>query len=99
MSIMVRDTKAGRSIAAYVVLKEGKEIATVQFHYGDSGTVRVDVWLPFSLEFQGKAGGYGYDKASAAISGCKIEGYEIVDSGKGWDRQLEQNGFSVIKAI
>lgn len=40
----VRDTKAGKSIKAYVIMKGRREVAKVQVHYGDSGTVLVNVW-------------------------------------------------------
>lgn len=41
----VRETTAGQSISAYVVLdKKGRHVATVQSHYSNGGTVTVDVW-------------------------------------------------------
>jgi hypothetical protein len=38
----VRETAAGKSISAYVILKDGREVATVQMHHG-AGCL-VNVW-------------------------------------------------------
>lgn len=41
----VRETTAGKSIGASIVLdKKGRHVATVQSHYSNGGTVTVDVW-------------------------------------------------------
>lgn len=41
----VRETSAGKSISAYIILnKKGEEVATVQAHYSNGGRVMVDVW-------------------------------------------------------
>lgn len=95
----VRDMKAAKSISAYVVLRDGEEIATVQFYFGDTGRVQCDVYTPYRLTHQRTVGGYGYDKRTAAASGAVIGGYKIEDNGLGWGRQLEDNGFTVIQAI
>lgn len=73
----VRETNVGKSISAYVILKDGQHIATVQAAFLDSGNVMVDVWDKHTLVWQGRAGGYGYDKFVAALSGAKINGIEI----------------------
>lgn len=72
--------------AAKIVLnKKGEHIATIQFRYGSGGGVQCDVWARnpgekwLSLVHQKKAGGYGYDKAAAALSGAVIEGYKMAD--------------------
>lgn len=45
MAVQVRETKAGKSISAYVVLnKKGEQVATVNAHFSDGGRVTVDVW-------------------------------------------------------
>lgn len=95
----VRETKAGCSISAYVVLRDGKHVATVQFHFGDTGRVQCDVYTSYRLTHQRAAGGYGYDKRTAAASGAVIGGYKIEDYEYEWDYQLEANGFDVIQAI
>lgn len=80
----VRETSIGKSISAYVVLRnDGRHVATIQAAFLDSGNVMVDVWGPHSLEHQGKAGGYGYDKFTAALSGAEIDGNVIYDHSVG----------------
>lgn len=45
MATQVRETKAGSSISAYVVMnKKGVHVATVNAHFSNGGTVTVDVW-------------------------------------------------------
>lgn len=45
MTKQVRETAAGRSISASVILnKKGEHVATVQAHYSNAGRVTVDVW-------------------------------------------------------
>lgn len=79
MKKQVRESKAAQSISAYVILnKKGQHVATVQVHYGNS-TVQVDVWNRYELTHQRKAGGYGYDKFTAALSGAIIDGNTIYD--------------------
>ena len=80
----VRETKAGRSIAAYIVLKNGKEVARVHAHFADSGNVQVDVWDDATIKAgkgpqQNKAGGYGYDKFTACLDGMIIDGIRLYD--------------------
>lgn len=72
--------------SAYVILnKKGEHVATVQFRYGSGGGVQCDVWSRkpgdkyLSLTHQKKAGGYGYDKSTAALAGAVIEGYAIAN--------------------
>lgn len=72
----VRETAAGQKISAWVVLKEGKQVAQVQAHYGN--VVQVDIWATPEWKLQqGRAGGYGYDKLIAAMAGMTIDGVEI----------------------
>lgn len=70
--------------SAYIVLdKKGQHAATVQFRYGSGGGVQCDVWSRkdgyLQLTHQKKAGGYGYDKAAAALAGAEIDGYRMAD--------------------
>lgn len=90
---VVRETAAGKSISAWVILKAGKEVATVQAHYGSGGAVTVNIFQCGSaanrseaasglkaLYFQAAtAGGYGYDKLTAALSGLWIDGHQLTD--------------------
>jgi hypothetical protein len=76
----VHDTKAGKSISAYVVLnKKGEHVATIKAHFSDGGTCLVNVH-DFNGEFQhATAGGYGYDKFAAALSGMTIDGHKMTN--------------------
>lgn len=85
MSKQVRETEAGKSISAHVILnRKGAHVATVQVHYSNSGVVAVDVWNTavsyqgYGLQ-QGRAGGFGYDKFTAALSGLTIDGHAMSD--------------------
>jgi hypothetical protein len=45
MKTQVRETAAGKSISAYIVLNpKGKHVATVNAHFANSGMVTVDLW-------------------------------------------------------
>lgn len=120
MTKQVRETAAGKSVSAYVILnRKGEHVATVQAHFSDGGTCTVDVWnhgdgpAKRSAEAmgyvfgpddrvvgnetkgkpahagdyaykvaglqQGRAGGYGYDKFTAALSGLIIDGHAMSD--------------------
>lgn len=72
----IRETAAGKSISAWVILKDGKEVATVQAHYSQS-RVMVDVWDYGKDIQQGYAGGYGYDKFTAALEGLTIDDQKL----------------------
>lgn len=99
----VRETAAGKSISAYLITRGTKEIATVLSHYGNGGSVLVNVFQrdeaakrtakaitkqwkliqpmdPGKYSFQhARAGGGGYDKFTAALTGMWIDGHELND--------------------
>lgn len=81
MTNYVTDTAAGKSISAYIVLdKKGNEVATIRAHFGNSGAVLVNVFNRDGSPFQyGRAGGYGYDKFTAALSGLVVAGITLND--------------------
>lgn len=57
-------------VSAFVVVHDGKRVATVALKYPRDGAGRLLAyvhWLGESM-VRGYAGGYGYDKASAAIA-------------------------------
>ena len=92
MTKYVTETKAGQAVSAFIILnKKGKQVGKVHAHYANSGKVTVDVWdysLDESLQ-QGSASGYGYDKFSAALAGCTIDGVALFDNC-GRDAKLEK---------
>ena len=69
------------NVTAHVVIKKGEVRAIVQFLYTKAGVVHCQVIdkINGGLIHSGKAGGYGYDKASAALSGAVIDGVTIYD--------------------
>lgn len=87
----VRETAAGKSISAWVIInKKNVHIATVQAHFGNS-EARVDVWGIGTMLHQGKAGGYGYDKMTAAMAGAVIDGIKLYDHCGGHnDKAIEK---------
>jgi hypothetical protein len=95
----VSDTKAGKSISAYIILnKKGKEVATVRAHYSDGGNVLVNIFQSSETHgFQaGSAGGYGYDKFTAALSGLQIDGHKLTNHC-GESKKMPKGGFRAAK--
>jgi hypothetical protein len=91
----VRETKAGKSVSAYLIRKRGREIGTVLVHFSAGGTVLVNIFqrdasalrcakgdkqAARQFLFQhATAGGYGYDKLTAALSGLYIDGHKLTN--------------------
>lgn len=76
----VSDTQAGRAISAWVILnKRNQHVATVQAHFGSVITVNVFNHPPSKTpgEAAGRAGGYGYDKLTAALAGLVVDGHKL----------------------
>ena len=110
----VRETKAGKAISAFIVMRGARQVATVQAHYSDAGVVTVDVFqhgasaeksakaagVPVeSMYWQhGRAGGYGYDKLTAALSGLYVDGVEILDHSRS-DKKAQNLSRRYEKAI
>jgi hypothetical protein len=87
----VSDTIAGKSISAWIILKRGKHIATVRaysgasvlvnvFNHGNNRSLKNKEGTCRDISFQcGRAGGYGYDKLTAALSGLEIDGHKLTN--------------------
>lgn len=79
----ILDTKAARSLSVYVIMKGKKHVATVRaYHPGSSCRVEVSNLgdVPEGEHRQtGTAGGYGYDKFTAALSGLKVAGHVMTN--------------------
>lgn len=90
MTKQVRETTAGQSISATVVLnKKGEHVATVQAHYSNAGRVTVDVWnigdsaTTRSFDTARQTGAISYKSAAAAFA--KAPDYYTTDSARlGW---------------
>ena len=82
----VRETAAAKALQVFVILRNGLIEATVHVHYSKYGVCTVDVWGKTSLEFQGKASGYGFDKFTSAITGAIIGGIPITDHCSGGNK-------------
>ena len=75
MTKKIRDTKAAQSLSAKVVLKDGRYICKILGYFTAMRAV-VEVCGP-DVDYRGSAGGWGYDKFTAAISGCVIDGHQL----------------------
>lgn len=74
----VSDTKAAKSISAYIITdKKGRFVAKVQVHYADGGRITVNVFDTEAGFQSASAGGGGYDKFAAALSGMTIAGHKM----------------------
>lgn len=66
--------KAFSQVSAYVVMRDGEKVATIALKFPKDGAGRVYAyvhWLGVPM-VRGFAGGYGYDKRSAAVaSACQ----------------------------
>jgi hypothetical protein len=64
--------KAFKDVSAYVIAKGGKPVAKIAFKYG--GSVRAFIQWTGTPMVRGRAGGGGYDRATAATvdAACKI---------------------------
>ena len=98
------------NVSAYVVLKDGERVATIAFKFPRDGAGRLYAyvhWIGVPM-VRGFAGGYGYDKRTAACSSAaqRLDGVPHafidalwVDTGPTWDEQLRKAGFTVIQAV
>jgi len=60
---------AFKHVSAYVILKDGQRVATIAFRFPKDGAGRLWAyvhWIGIEM-VRGHAGGYGYDKRSAAV--------------------------------
>lgn len=58
------------NVSAYVILKDGEKVATIAFKFPRDGAGRLYAyahWFGVPM-YRGFAGGYGYDKRSAALA-------------------------------
>lgn len=79
---------AFKDVSAFVILKDGERVATVAFKFPKDGAGRLYCYLHvIGLPMiRGQAGGYGYDKKSAAFADAaekqakvKLESWQTSD--------------------
>lgn len=106
----VHDAAFGKVTAA-VVLCDGRHVAKVTMKHGNAVSAFVH-WIGTEMT-TGRAGGGGYDRATAAVEAAAMKGYKacsdgdahrfwdalIVEDGRRWDRRLEDAGYAVLFAI
>ena len=66
MSVYEQHDTAFRNVAAFVIAKDGKRVATIAFKFGGAVTAYVH-WLGIEMT-KGRAGGGGYDRKTAACA-------------------------------
>jgi hypothetical protein len=103
------------NVSAFVVVKDGERVATIAFKFPRDGAGRLYAYVHWIGDemVRGIAGGYGYDKRSAA---CADAGKKLAvgddalgvafaaalrdgDGGSTWDRCLADAGFTVFQAV
>jgi len=105
--------KRTKRVAAFIVMRGSEHVGTIQLHYSADGAGRLIAYVadwtrekPEAIPFKeftrwrrGSASGYGYDKASAAMSGATIAGVTTVDDGHGWEHHYKEAGLTILQAI
>lgn len=104
------------NVSAYVVLLNGEKVATIALKFPRDGAGRLYAyvhWLGCEM-VRGYAGGYGYDKRTAAVQDAArklhkeersdAELWQFLDAldnvgGAYFDRALEKAGFTVLQAV
>jgi hypothetical protein len=108
--IYAQHSAAFSRVSAFVILKDGERVATVTFKFPKDGAGRLYAYVHWigSPMVRGFAGGYGYDKRSAAARHAaeKITLADpgflaalLEDSGRYWDDRLRDAGFTVLQAV
>lgn len=93
-----------RRVAAFAIFRTNEPdsyCGKIQVAYpkDGAGTLRAFLW-DFGNEIQmGTAGGYGYDKLSAALRGMKFNGIVLEDNPTDWRNQLKDAGYTVIQVV
>jgi len=84
--IYTQHDAAFRQVSAYVIARDGERVATIAFKFPRDGAGRLYAyvhWLGLPM-VRGYAGGYGYDKRSAACSSAarKITGEALKENNR-----------------
>lgn len=84
-----------------IIMKDGEMVGKIKiaFPKDGAGTLRLFLW-DFGEHIQmGTAGGYGYDKISAALRGMSFKGIVLQDHPENWEIQLLEAGYSVVTVM
>ena len=102
------------NVSAYVVMRDNERVANIAFKFPRDGASRLWVYVHwFGVPMvRGSAGGYGYDKktaacnsASRALPEATSDSQEAftkalaIDDGNDWERNLRNAGFDVLQAV
>lgn len=94
----IEESSALRRAGAKVIINpKGQLCGTIKIAYPADGAGKLTVILhEHGHNAQiGTAGGYGYDKLSAALQGMEFAGIIFTDHPENWERQLHNAGFGV----
>lgn len=84
-----------------IILKDGQMVGKIKiaFPKDGAGTLRLFLW-DFENDIQmGTAGGFGYDKISAALCRMTFKGITFTDHPHNWEQQLQEAGYSHITVM
>ena len=102
------------NVGAYVVMRGNERVANIAFKFPRDGASRLWVYVHwFGVPMvRGYAGGYGYDKKTAACNSASRALPEptsdsqqaftaalAIDDGNDWERNLRNAGFDVLQAV
>ena len=87
---------------AIAILKNGAYVGKIIANYSNLGACTVGVWdwtqAGPTVYSESRACGYGYDKFSAALSGCKFAGVTFPEGGS-WEHALREAGYETITLL
>ena len=85
-----------------IVILQGADVkGTIRVAYPADGAGRLTAVLHehgFDPQI-GTAGGYGYDKLSAALQGLTFNGITLQDHPDNWEKQLRDAGYTLFTAM
>ena len=98
----ITESPAFNRVGAKVIINSSGDICgTIKILYPKDGAGKLKVVLhEHGLNAQiGRAGGYGYDKLSAALQGLVFCGITLADHPHNWECQLQDAGFKVYTVV
>lgn len=115
MKIYDQHATAFANVSAYIIMKDGERVATIAIKFPKDGAGRLHAyvhWIGVPM-VRGMAGGYGYDKRSAAVreafrnidpgarTECEAFKTTMLDGPDGmeWPMILSRGGYAVLQAV